>query len=328
MMKRSQRRPITAGDVQGARAVADHADNIFAVGTCRTHPSLRYVKHVRPRNTEAIYDETHVPIFRIKKADDSFLGFEFRSFAAEADLLRDPCNAPHWMTVEKVQAMSASGMSIRQIAAELDMSKSNVHRYLHTQIVKREEQQEFDPKQKWDYFPGREEYEARANDPRFDDIDSRDDAEADALRHEAYLIELATANARTEYLENGNAPTFDEAWANLQNELIEKYGSTGLEIPERGEVAAPLDEPLPAGKDTSPAASADDEVFSPSAIARLRTPKQKPPAASKPPPVSAAPKIPTATRSLSKAKTNKPANPSSGTAPTGATTDSNTSETT
>ncbi len=217
-------------------------------------------------------------------------------------------------------------MSIRQIAAELDMSKSNVHRYLHTQIVKREEQQEFDPKQKWDYFPGCEEYEARANDPRFDDIDSRRPRGRSA-KARGIPDRTCDRERKNQIPRKRKCSKVRRSVGETQKELIEEHRSTGVEIPERGQrpcrstyryrpariLRRP---PLPTMK------------YFLHQRAPVQTPKQKPPAASKPPPASAAPKIPTATRSLSKAKTNKPANPSSGTAPTGGTTDSNTSETT
>lgn len=170
-LKRSAWRPLFAGDVQGSRAIANYADNIFAIGRCRADANLRYIKHVRPRSSELVYGTDHVPSFRIAKRNENFLSFEFRGFASEAELVRNTGDTQDWRTIEKVKSLSDEGMSLRQIAAELNISKSTAHRYLHMPLAEEndfpeemdEEEDEMDEIDVEDpyYFPGREEFDCR-----------------------------------------------------------------------------------------------------------------------------------------------------------------------
>ncbi|NOT47383.1 MAG: AAA family ATPase, partial [Acidobacteria bacterium] len=192
-LKRSFWRTLVAGDVQGSRAVANFADNIFAIGRCRREGDQRYIKHVRPRSSELVFGTDNFPVFRIAKTGGNFLTFEFLEVASEADLIQVGSKPePDKSLIETVKHLSSLGMSIRQVAAELDISKSAVHRYLHTPLSAdddddeeyedEEEAEEYDPTTAWDYFPGREEFDAVKSDPRFEGIFDREDAEAHALR--------------------------------------------------------------------------------------------------------------------------------------------------
>lgn len=129
-LKRATWRTILPGDVQGSRAVANFADNIFAIGRSRREPDQRYIKHVRPRSSELVFGTDHVPLFRIAKTGGNFLTFEFLEFSSEGDLIRVAAGpGPDASMIETVKSLSGSGMSIRRIAAELDISRSRVHRY-------------------------------------------------------------------------------------------------------------------------------------------------------------------------------------------------------
>lgn len=269
-LKRSPWRTLSSGDVQGSRAVANFADNIFAIGRSRREPNQRYIKHVRPRSSELVFGTDHVPLFRIAKTGGNFLTFEFLEFASEADLVRNAVES--WADeslIETVKHLSESGMSIRRIAAELDISKSAVHRYLHIPFAADdddfedldEEAEEFDPTKAWNYFPGREEFDAAKKDQRFDDIYGREDATARALGRESYLIEVATANARRQYLKTGHAPTFAEAWAEVMEEERKRVqkanGLEGEMSGEAGDGVSDFDE----GVKRQPRKKSPSEIF-------------------------------------------------------------------
>ncbi len=70
--------------------------------------------------------------------------------------------------------------------------------------------QAFRPEDSPFYFPGREEFDEAGRDPRFTDIYDREGDEFAVLRREAYLIQLAAANALKEYKKTGNVPTLAE----------------------------------------------------------------------------------------------------------------------
>lgn len=216
-------RRITAGGLHGLKAIADIADNIFAIGQSGTDAETRYIKHIRARSRGIVFGTAHVPAFRIARIGGNFLGFDFRGFASELALLHDACEQYAWANVDRVRRMLAAGMSVRQIAHETSWSKSKAGRYVQLANDKPKiegiyagpppvEAHDLDEgEQPIDYsFPGREEYDAALADPRFDVLYDTEDEENFRLRREAYAIDHARASARKIYLETGVAPTLAE----------------------------------------------------------------------------------------------------------------------
>lgn len=216
--KRANHRPISVNDLQGSKVLSNFADNIFAIGESKLDASGRYIKQIKPRSTEMIYDASHVPSFRIARLGGNFLGFEYRSFEPESELLVDTLDEAEWELIERIKKMSDGEMTIRAIAAELEMSKSAVHRKLQMWKPPRENvssrdvakatasTQPFDPTQKFGYFPGCEEYDEASDDPRFDDNFENEDDSSYLLRRESCMIEKARADAHKEYKRTGKAP--------------------------------------------------------------------------------------------------------------------------
>jgi len=208
--RRDTARPVSFSDLYGAKILCNFADNVFAAGKSRIDRSLRYIKHIKPRSTEMIHDASHVPVFRIGKIGKNFLGFEHETFAPEADHLQKVHETRDWAVIDEIKRLSDLGMTIRAIAGQLNMPKSNVHRMLQMwkppEAETHEEREEFDPKTHPSYFPGCEEYDDERDDPRFDDIYSREDEEAYLLRRESYLIEAARHRAQEEYERTGQCP--------------------------------------------------------------------------------------------------------------------------
>jgi len=213
--KRETARPITGG-VQGERLLSRFADNVFTIGQSKLDTAGRYIKHIRSSSTEIMYDKSHVPSFRVTRIADNFLGFEHQAFAPERVHLQDVRDHRDWPTIDKIKGMSDTGKSIREIAAELELPKTSVHRMLQMwtpEISEPSEPREFDPKPDPLYFPGRDEYNQALADPRFYSMYSREDAADYALRREYCLIDDARAAARKEYLKTGKAPILAEMLA-------------------------------------------------------------------------------------------------------------------
>jgi hypothetical protein len=217
--KRDVRRGISINDMLGAGMLANGVDNIFAIGQSRADSAERYIKHLKPRNAEALYDGPHVPVFRMTKIGGNFLGFEFKRFSSEKEMLAEPKDGANWPLIEQIKQMHDDGNAIRAIAEKLGMSKTNVHRHLQlwhpTEEAAEEEVEKapFDPTTKVFYFPGCEEYDAATEKLR--ELDEEyDDNETDLDRafrdREGYLIELARAEARQEHLKTGTAPKLGE----------------------------------------------------------------------------------------------------------------------
>jgi transcriptional regulator with XRE-family HTH domain len=129
--KRDTSRRITVNDLQGSKVLSNFADSIFAIGQSGIDAGIRYLKQLKTRSAEMLYDASHVPAFELKKRNGNFLGFVFRKFSEEAQHLKTATDAVRRERAKVVAEMSKNGMSQRAIAAELGVSAASVNRYLH-----------------------------------------------------------------------------------------------------------------------------------------------------------------------------------------------------
>jgi hypothetical protein len=130
--KRRYARGLTVNDLQGSKMLANFADNIFAVGESCLGDNIRYLKHIKPRNTEMIYGASNVCTYKIEK-ETNFLCFKFVGFNHEREHLENPLlpkEAERRILADKVKKLRAEGHSTRQIADMLGVSKSSVSRIL------------------------------------------------------------------------------------------------------------------------------------------------------------------------------------------------------
>ncbi len=85
--KRDLSKPITRNDLQGSKMLINFCDSSFSIGESNTDKSLRYIKQIKQRNTEQIYDAENVCVCKIDKPLN-FLLFEFIDFGKEWEHLK------------------------------------------------------------------------------------------------------------------------------------------------------------------------------------------------------------------------------------------------
>lgn len=127
--KRDLSRPLTVNDLQGSKMLSNFADSIFAIGESAKDKNLRYLKQIKARNTEIIYDAENVATCQVSKPDN-FLMFEFMSFGSEYEHLKALSNTDKADLIQRVKDLSALGESQRKIAKDLEISLTSVNRYL------------------------------------------------------------------------------------------------------------------------------------------------------------------------------------------------------
>lgn len=214
-----------------------YADSVFTIGRSSLDPSVRYIMQLVAHSGEMIYDSNHVASFIIEREGGNCLRLKHYGFHKESEHKRPVSDESLWPTIDKVKTLSNGGeKSVRDIAAELNLPKSTVHRYLQMWTeeigagMKQPERSRkpFDPKEHPYYFPGREEYDAAKSDPKFRVLTSDiPDDECMRLNREQYLIESATARASEIYKKTGITPKLAEdkqyaefmALASAQQEL-------------------------------------------------------------------------------------------------------------
>jgi len=86
--KRDLSKPITKNDLAGSKMLINFCDSSFSIGESNVDKSLRYIKQIKQRNTEHIYDSENVCVCKIDKPHN-FLQFEFVDFGTEREHLKE-----------------------------------------------------------------------------------------------------------------------------------------------------------------------------------------------------------------------------------------------
>lgn len=127
--KRDLSKPITRNDLQGSKMLINFVDSCFAIGESQTDKSIRYLKQIKARNTEIIYDTENAVICQIQKPHN-FLEFEFINFGTEREHLKQFNEGDREKLIEQAKELSGKGLSQRQIASDLSISVGAVNKYL------------------------------------------------------------------------------------------------------------------------------------------------------------------------------------------------------
>jgi len=127
--KRDLSKPITRNDLQGSKMLINFCDSSFSIGESHSDKSLRYLKQIKQRNTEQIYDAENVCVCQIDKPHN-FLLFEFVNYGKEWDHLKQHTEKDKTKLNEQVSELSRQGRSLREIGAELGISHMKVSRIL------------------------------------------------------------------------------------------------------------------------------------------------------------------------------------------------------
>ena len=127
--KRDLSKPITRNDLQGSKMLINFCDSSFSIGESHSDKNLRYLKQIKQRNTEQIYDAENVCICQIDKPYN-FLQFEFVNFGTEREHLKQHTEKDKENLNEKVNELKQQGRSLREIGAELGISHMKVSRIL------------------------------------------------------------------------------------------------------------------------------------------------------------------------------------------------------
>lgn len=127
--KRDLTKPITRNDLQGSKMLINFVDSCFAIGESHTDKHLRYLKQIKARNTEIIYDTEHVLNCQIQKPDN-FIEFEFSGIGNERMHLKQYSEKDRQDLIAKAKELSSNGYSQREIAKELSISVGSVNNYL------------------------------------------------------------------------------------------------------------------------------------------------------------------------------------------------------
>jgi RecA-family ATPase len=127
--KRDLSKPITRNDLQGSKMLINFCDSCFTIGESQKDKNIRYLKQVKVRQSEFIYDAENVCVCEISKPIN-FLQFGFINFETEREHLKQVTEKDRENTINKVKELSQQGKNQRQIANQLSISLGAVNKYL------------------------------------------------------------------------------------------------------------------------------------------------------------------------------------------------------
>lgn len=127
--KRDLSKPITRNDLQGSKMLINFCDSSFSIGESHSDKNSRYLKQIKQRNTEQIYDAENVCVCQIDKPLN-FLLFEFVNYGKEWEHLKQHTEKDKESLNEKVNQLNQQGRSLREIGAELGISHMKASRIL------------------------------------------------------------------------------------------------------------------------------------------------------------------------------------------------------
>lgn len=125
--KRDPWAPITQDSLAGSKKLANFFDSIIAIGNSSKDETLRYVKQVKSRTTRILYGADNVATYTIEKTGN-FLGFHYRGTTTEQEHLKEKKEGEMPQEVINVLELLSQGKSMGQVAKELGINKTRIHR--------------------------------------------------------------------------------------------------------------------------------------------------------------------------------------------------------
>jgi archaellum biogenesis ATPase FlaH len=127
--KRDMSKPINRNDLAGSKMLMNFCDSSFSIGESNIDKNLRYLKQIKERNTEKIYDAENVCVCQINQPHN-FVLFELLRYGSEWEHLKQQTEKDRESVNEKVIELEQQGQSLRKIAAEMGISLGGVQRIL------------------------------------------------------------------------------------------------------------------------------------------------------------------------------------------------------
>ena len=122
-------KPISRNHLQGSKMLINFCDSCFAIGESSQDGQVRYLKQIKQRNTQQIYDADNVILCQISKAHN-FLQFEFVRFDAEHAHLKQYTASEKEQRISEALELSGQGIPNTAIADRYGVSEGAVRKWL------------------------------------------------------------------------------------------------------------------------------------------------------------------------------------------------------
>lgn len=127
--KRNLFTPIVRNDLQGSKRLMDFCDSSFAIGESQLDKSIKYLKQIKVRQMEFMYESDNVVVCRLHKPYN-FLHFEFLCYATEQEHLKEHTEKDREQRVSEALSLKQQGCSNVDIAQKFGVSEGAVRKWL------------------------------------------------------------------------------------------------------------------------------------------------------------------------------------------------------
>lgn len=122
-------RPIHLNDLQGSKMKANFSDAIFTIGRSAKDKNFRYVKQLKTRSAETIFDSENVLVYQIEK-ENSFLKLKFIEYGSEYEHLKQISENEKGQKVNEAMELKKQGLSNIDIAKRFGVSESAIRKWI------------------------------------------------------------------------------------------------------------------------------------------------------------------------------------------------------
>ena len=124
--KRKKNKPITQDDLGGSKMIMNFCDSAFAISNSAWGDDVRYIKHIKARGVEK-----KTTVSTVEISTKPYLHFQYEGESHEDEHLGIPQTSTVTPEIAaKIISLREEGVSIRDIAEEVSLSKSAVGRFL------------------------------------------------------------------------------------------------------------------------------------------------------------------------------------------------------
>lgn len=127
--KRDLTKPITRNDLSGSKMLINFCDSAFTIGESHTDKNLRYLKQIKVRHTECIYDAENVCVCQIDKPFN-FLKLEFLNFGTEWEHLKQHSESDRKKQISEVLELKKQNISNIEIARRFGVSEGAIRKWI------------------------------------------------------------------------------------------------------------------------------------------------------------------------------------------------------
>jgi predicted ATP-dependent serine protease len=127
--KRNLSNPITQNDLAGSKKLYNFFDNVFAIGQSAKDKRIKFIKQVKVRASEYIYDSDNVIIYEITN-EGGYVHFLHKGYGKDSEHLKDRTEEGDLQNYTNIMTLHKDGKSVREIADLVNMSKTTVHRII------------------------------------------------------------------------------------------------------------------------------------------------------------------------------------------------------